>query len=77
MTNHADHNHPATPAARKACREYRRAAIRECQLAYMEMDAGTMEVSEYYAYIDLLTYKLDNCTMAEAFAIVETGPIIH
>lgn len=80
MTNHADHNHPATPAARKTCRNALRADIKKLQAEYMALpDFVTHEnrtqVAEYEAGIDLFAGRW-NMDLHAAYDLVEHGPVI-
>jgi len=78
MTNHAEHNHPATPAGRRECRNRTNKAIKVAQTAYLGLWAGTDAPSRetydtYYALVDDVRHVI-GCTLAEAYDIVENGP---
>jgi hypothetical protein len=80
MTNHADHNHPATPACRRECRARTRRAIKTAQTAYMGLWAGVDAPSHdaydnYYALVADVEFVV-GCTLAEAYNIVENGPCV-
>lgn len=78
MTNHTGHNHPATPAARRACRNLRNAKVREAQKAFSAaaLDNDSALISEYEALVDsfAMTYGMD---LNAAYDLIENGPIVH
>lgn len=76
MTTHTGHNHPATPAARKRCRENRRNAIRTCQLMYVDTQDNGTGFAEYQATVDNFAFQL-GIPVAEMFDLVERGPVIN
>ena len=80
MTNHADHNHPATPAGRRDCRARTTKAIRTAQQAYMGLWAGVEAPSRdtydtYYALVADVEFVV-GCTLREAYELVENGPCL-
>lgn len=69
MTNHAEHNHLATPAGRKACRD----SVKTAQRMYLDADAGNVSWDDYLAKIEWMATDWA-LTVREMRNIVENGP---
>lgn len=76
--DHTNCRHDATPAARGRCRAARRADIMKAQAAFrLAFDTNASpEIREYEATVDNFAYRW-NMTMADAFDLIENGPVVH
>lgn len=83
MTNttrlsHTDCPHGSTPADRRACRNSRNAQIKAAQRMYMEVaeDPNLAGQREYEATVDLfaMRWRMD---LADAYQLIENGPVVH
>lgn len=77
--DHTGCSHDRTPRGRAWCREMRRDAIMKAQAAYaalwtVEEQAGET-YDEYYALVDDVRFRI-GCSLTEAYAIVEKGPVV-
>lgn len=74
--DHTGCSHTATPKARAACRAERNRRIREAQQMFLVLVPGdTPAWDAYNATVDSLSYFL-RVPFADAFVIVEDGPVI-
>ena len=75
--DHTACRHTATPAGRKACRARRTADIREAQDLFKKAwdTNATPEIREYEATVDTFAFRW-NMTMADAFDLIENGPVV-
>jgi len=86
MTTRLDHttcSHDRTPAARGRCRKLRLAQIKACQQEYMKIadmtgatDDEVFAIREYEAGIDIFAVNW-GMDLADAYALIERGPVVH
>lgn len=80
MTNrmdHTNHDHSATPAARKVCRDAYYGQIQKAQHVYLDVmaDPDFAGQSDYEAMVDLfaMCWGMD---LYDAYQVIEKGPVI-
>lgn len=75
--DHTNCLHPRGAFERKHCRADRQAAIKACQVRYMEVadDLNFAGQREYEAMVELLSYRL-GVDLLDAYQIVENGPVM-
>jgi hypothetical protein len=69
MTDHTNHNHPATPAGRRTCR----ASVATAQRMYLAADAGDVSWDDYLAKVEWMATDWA-LTMREMRNVIENGP---